>query len=310
MTASDPNFSDAFWPYTLDGGPANDCGNTPSICNDPSSVVPGLWEIPMHAIFEQNGIPHLMDPYIDASWDPAVTLEWLKTNFKRHYEGNRAPFGIYLHPVQSIDYTGYPSRQPIRDMLNQFFEWVRTFDNVWFANNDQILSYMRAPIPASELGSQTYMKCMVRDDKTEICNGLDDNGDGVVDGGLLETCSAGIFSTCYGCPQTEPTSENPASKAPTARCAVADGCALVMWDPVSCTCSTSALKDLGAANIASGNLAGTSGKSTDDKSSLNNGAYNGTSLATSQTVSTGSIAVILVAGFVAVAVANKMFVDI
>ena len=68
VTASMPvsaNMSDAFWPYTLDNGLANNCLTTPGVCKGEPKVA-GLWEIPMYAFFDKNGVhgPHLMDPWL------------------------------------------------------------------------------------------------------------------------------------------------------------------------------------------------------------------------------------------------------
>lgn len=50
VPVTDPN-TDAFWPYTLDHGMANDCGSVEGICNGEPKL-PGLWQIPMASIFE------------------------------------------------------------------------------------------------------------------------------------------------------------------------------------------------------------------------------------------------------------------
>jgi peptidoglycan/xylan/chitin deacetylase (PgdA/CDA1 family) len=68
VTASLPvteDHSDAFWPYTLDNGLANNCMSQPGICKGEPKL-PGLWEIPMYAFFDKNGVdgPHLMDPWL------------------------------------------------------------------------------------------------------------------------------------------------------------------------------------------------------------------------------------------------------
>jgi hypothetical protein len=59
------NGTDAFWPYTLDYGMANDCLAVSDICKG-QPVLPGFWEIPMYAFFDQLGAagPHLMDPWL------------------------------------------------------------------------------------------------------------------------------------------------------------------------------------------------------------------------------------------------------
>ena len=88
--------TDAYFPYTLDNGLANDCF-TDGLCDNGLSLK-GLWEIPMYATFESDSATpvHLMDPQLDTT-DAATVLGWLKTTFLQHYNGNRQPFGLYLH---------------------------------------------------------------------------------------------------------------------------------------------------------------------------------------------------------------------
>ncbi|TFY64634.1 hypothetical protein EVG20_g5882 [Dentipellis fragilis] len=59
------NGTDAYWPYTLDNGMANDCLQVDGICKGEPKL-PGFWEVPMYAFFDsrgQNGV-HLMDPWL------------------------------------------------------------------------------------------------------------------------------------------------------------------------------------------------------------------------------------------------------
>jgi hypothetical protein len=64
IPVTDPE-SDAFWPYTLDYGFANDCLAVPGLCKGEPKL-PGFWEIPMYATFDDRGIDgvHLMDPWL------------------------------------------------------------------------------------------------------------------------------------------------------------------------------------------------------------------------------------------------------
>lgn len=85
-TASMPvtdNGTDAYWPYTLDNGLANDCLTFDGICSGKPKL-PGFWEVPLYAIFEGQGDDgiHLMDPWLDGS--PANTSIWLKNTFTAH----------------------------------------------------------------------------------------------------------------------------------------------------------------------------------------------------------------------------------
>ena len=64
IPVTDPG-TDAYWPYTLDYGMANDCLSVDGICKGEPKI-PGLWEIPLYAFFDKRGIvgPHLMDPWL------------------------------------------------------------------------------------------------------------------------------------------------------------------------------------------------------------------------------------------------------
>lgn len=82
-----------FRPYTLDYGLANDCWN--NVCGSELKL-PGVWEIPMYAVQDNAGTAQLMDVYLAGS--PSDVTAWSNANFDRHYNGNRQPFGIYIHP--------------------------------------------------------------------------------------------------------------------------------------------------------------------------------------------------------------------
>jgi hypothetical protein len=55
--------TDAYWPYTLDNGIANDCLAVEGICSG-KPAIPGFWEFPMYALFDDAGGIHLMDPWL------------------------------------------------------------------------------------------------------------------------------------------------------------------------------------------------------------------------------------------------------
>ena len=64
IPVTDPN-TDAYWPYTLDYGMANDCLVVNDICKGEPKL-PGIWEAPMYAFFDKRGVEgvHLMDPWL------------------------------------------------------------------------------------------------------------------------------------------------------------------------------------------------------------------------------------------------------
>jgi hypothetical protein len=119
------SYTDAFWPYTLDYGMANDCLTGVGLCKGQPKL-PGFWEVPMYALFDNRGINgiHLMDPWLcvlaifvfnptfltRSIRDPAngastvndnATLAYLQANFMAHYSGSRQPFGLYTHPIHT-----------------------------------------------------------------------------------------------------------------------------------------------------------------------------------------------------------------
>jgi hypothetical protein len=64
IPVTDPG-TDAYWPYTLDNGLANNCLSIDGVCKGEPKI-PGFWEIPMYAFFDDKGVagPHLMDPWL------------------------------------------------------------------------------------------------------------------------------------------------------------------------------------------------------------------------------------------------------
>ncbi|KAL1919824.1 uncharacterized protein VTP21DRAFT_1755 [Calcarisporiella thermophila] len=235
-SSSTAQVEDAYWPYTLDNGMANDCWT--GICDPGKVKLPGLWEIPMHAIVDApQKPPHLMDPYLDLP--PDQMLQLMKDNFNRHYNGGRQPFGIYVHPVHLTAGAEPRDTAPLVNMLTQFLEWAMGQPDVWMVNNQQLLEWMRNPVPKDQLASQPYMKCDVPKLGKEICNGLDDNGDGQIDEGVVESCSfpTGTFRTCYGCPGQYPTLEQPLPPRVNAnRKPLPDNCDTLFWDSTTGQC--------------------------------------------------------------------------
>ena len=70
------NGTDAYWPYTLDYGMANNCLSVSGTCKGEPKL-PGFWEIPMYAFFDDRGVdgPHLMDPWLYVFFD--CVAQWL-----------------------------------------------------------------------------------------------------------------------------------------------------------------------------------------------------------------------------------------
>ncbi|EMD32610.1 hypothetical protein CERSUDRAFT_118648 [Gelatoporia subvermispora B] len=244
--------SDAYWPYTLDYGMANDCLVAPGVC-DGEPKLPGFWEIPMYALFDERGQEgiHLMDPWLDtANGESAVndtaTLGYLKSTFTDHYNTNRQPFGLYTHPIHvSTTYPGSTASQSTIDMINEFIDWAQEQPNVWIVNNEQLLAWVQNPVPISQLNDFAPFKCSTPqvDSSLKICNGIPQN-----EAGLVEECpfSDFPFYTCYGCPAVPPSPDNPnPSQQPPhgqqIRQRLPANCSTPFWDPIGgkCICTSS-----------------------------------------------------------------------
>ncbi|KAF8215642.1 hypothetical protein K438DRAFT_1561140 [Mycena galopus ATCC 62051] len=251
IPVTDPG-TDAFWPYTLDNGMANDCLAVANSCKG-QPVLPGFWEIPMYAYFDQGGEEgvHLMDPWLDkANGESAVndtaTLEYMQATFMAHYNGNRQPIGLYTHPIHlSTTYPGVDPSNSTINMINQFLDWVQVQQDVWIVSNEQLLAWVQNPVPVSQLGSVAALQCSTPqvDASTKICNGIPGN-----EAGILDLCDFPDFPffTCYGCPEIEPTVDNPnpaqqVASGAQARFRLPTNCSTPFWDPVAgkCLCNNS-----------------------------------------------------------------------
>ncbi|ORZ08349.1 hypothetical protein BCR42DRAFT_455530 [Absidia repens] len=253
-TSSTATVDDCYWPYTLDNGMANDCWT--GICDAGKVKLPGVWEVPMYAVMDNANTPQLMDVYLAGS--VADVTSWSNANFERHYNGNRQPFGIYVHPTHLTNFPGTPDASALKNSVVSLIKSLAGKPDVWFVTNQQLLQWMQNPVPASQLASQSYMQCNVPNTGKEICNGLENitiSADGVASGALLQSCNLNNtnWHTCFNCPNAAPSLENPVPAAalqssdPNYRKPVPDNCDSIWWDPVAgqclCTESSCAYKD-------------------------------------------------------------------
>ncbi|THU93609.1 hypothetical protein K435DRAFT_779794 [Dendrothele bispora CBS 962.96] len=247
--------TDAYWPYTLDNGMANDCLMVEGTCKGQLKL-PGFWEVPMYAFFDRRGVggPHLMDPWLDnpnggSSLNDSATLEYMKKTFTDHYNGNRQPIGLYTHPIHlSRTYPGVNVNITTINMINSFLDWAQSQENVWIVSTEQLLAWVRNPRSVDQMGDVEELGkgCSMPDIPADepICNGIPQNEEG-----LLSHCSFAEFPfyTCYGCPVALPTPDNPnpsqqqGSGSGDVRFRLPSNCSTPFWDPIGgqCTCSSS-----------------------------------------------------------------------
>lgn len=132
------------WPYTLDHG-------LQQVTDDkynPNGNYPGLFEIPLWVQFTNTTAVTTMDPPEALSSNDVVAL-W-KTNFLSRYNGNRAPYGVFLHASTADQWLSSPSNSAWRvGAVRDFIGWALTQPDTWFISCRDLVDYMLAPVPAS-----------------------------------------------------------------------------------------------------------------------------------------------------------------
>lgn len=130
-----PDGANFIWPYTLHDGVQQQMWSG----TGPSGPLPDLFEVPMWNLLD-GAVRHNMDP--GGSGD--YLLQLFKDNFTQRYEGNRAPWALWLHA------TGWLSDQDRIDALNEFLEWALAHDDVWVVGVCRLVDWMRNPVPAAD----------------------------------------------------------------------------------------------------------------------------------------------------------------
>ncbi|KNC97668.1 uncharacterized protein SPPG_07135 [Spizellomyces punctatus DAOM BR117] len=232
-----------FWPYTLDNGPAANCVS--GTC-DGAFKFPGLWEVPLYTLMNADGTENTpMDPNAVPGGTPGLPtaqeiVGLLKQNFLSHYNGDRVPFGMYIHAATQLS-------QPQRlGAFIEFIQWVKNTypDDVYFVNNQQLLSWMLNPTDIATSKNSPTLGCNLpaqSPSSPEVCDGLDNKGNGQVDAGLVENCAFPpntYFSTCFGCPTKIPNITEAVPPRTQNRAFIPnDGCPNGgVWDPTGAKC--------------------------------------------------------------------------
>eukprot|EP00890_Picochlorum_soloecismus_P000809 jgi/Picsp_1/1729/NSC_05202-R1_hypothetical chitooligosaccharide deacetylase len=146
------SFSERLWPYTMDKGIVQDCEWTKPAghCTEQENY-PGLWEVPMWPLLNDTldklNNAYSMDPGPGFGGDVYSTFA---TNFDQAYNGNRAPFPIYLHAPWFTDDNIAAT--------NKFIEYALSKGDVYFVTMTELINWMQNPIPASEYQKKANCK--------------------------------------------------------------------------------------------------------------------------------------------------------
>ncbi|CAG0923036.1 unnamed protein product [Notodromas monacha] len=138
-----PPLQKPVWPYTLDYEISHEC--KAGTC--PTKSFPGIWEIPLnaHHVHDYDGghCPYL-DQCVLFNHDPEDIFNWLREDFERYYNQNRAPYVMAFH-------TNWFQQAKLEKGLHLFVDWALKKDDVWFVTATQALLWITDPVPNSEV---------------------------------------------------------------------------------------------------------------------------------------------------------------
>ena len=142
-----------YWPFTLDY--KSPICTKPATC--PENSYPGLWILPNIQYKQKSGLNCVM---LDACTDPTTEEEWLEfllNNFNTHYNGNRAPFGLYAHSAWFF----FPNQGRL-EALEAFLDKILSMQDVYIVTQSQMLAWVRSPTPLSKVKAFQPWQCPKR----------------------------------------------------------------------------------------------------------------------------------------------------
>lgn len=143
------NYRPNLWPYTADYASEQDCAVDPC----PIGRYPGFWTVPLVDLLGGDLFPCAMfDTCLPTPNTTAEVLNLLKTNFLDHYEGNRAPFGVFTHAAFFLGEGTSAGRQT---GFSQFLDYLDTLPDVYIVSISKALDWMRNPVPLAQIANIT-----------------------------------------------------------------------------------------------------------------------------------------------------------
>ncbi|RZC36106.1 hypothetical protein BDFB_003224 [Asbolus verrucosus] len=179
------------WPYTLDYASNQDCPIGPC----PKSSIPGVWVFPMIDWRDQaNVVCSMVDACVNIPDDVDGLTQWFIDNFNMQYQGNKAPFGFYVHAA-------YFNANPIHlDAYKKFVDYLQTLPDVYIVSIGKALQWIRHPVP---IGSGEW----------PACPQVEDLGCSVSACELAKGEETRYMTVCGDCPDVYPWINNPTGEA-------------------------------------------------------------------------------------------------
>eukprot|EP00088_Acartia_fossae_P005651 TRINITY_DN12551_c0_g1_i1.p1 TRINITY_DN12551_c0_g1~~TRINITY_DN12551_c0_g1_i1.p1 ORF type:complete len:434 (+),score=86.22 TRINITY_DN12551_c0_g1_i1:28-1329(+) len=221
------HLDDGLFPYTMDKRSVQDCEVEPCpICSYPGFWVQPILDLedswfgsnPLHPDWGQPC--SMLDGCVIIEENPtnATAYEMIMRNFNQTYNGNRAPFGLYMHAAwffgQDWHYEGY--KMFLEEVLQKDDVWIVTISEGlnFYANhsdttNAQLLEMNDAESPFG-LGQYEYRKdreCRAKDPCQFKVEGIPEIPDG--EERYMKICGKTAGSFSQNCPSQYPWIGNP-----------------------------------------------------------------------------------------------------
>ncbi|XP_045491546.1 uncharacterized protein LOC123691260 isoform X4 [Colias croceus] len=173
------------WPYTLDYKLFHDCMIPPC----PTKSYPGVWEVPMVMWQDLNGGRCSMGDACANPPDAEGVYKMILKNFDRHYQTNRAPFGLFYHAA-------WFTQPHHKEGFIMFLDFINKMKDVWIVTNWQAIQWVRDPTPISRLNNFQPFQCNYQDrpkkcNNPKVCN-------------LWHKSGVRYMRTCQPCPEIYP----------------------------------------------------------------------------------------------------------
>ncbi|XP_015919228.2 myb-like protein U isoform X2 [Parasteatoda tepidariorum] len=176
-----------FYPYTLDYNMGHECSIPPC----PTKSFPGLWEVGMVMWNDYRGGRCSMGDACANPDNAEDVYKMLLKNFERHYNTNRAPFGLFYHAA-------WFTTQHYRKGYLKFIDYINSKDDVYMVTNWQAIQWMRDPTPLSKIHSFKPFQCPKDPDVPGPCHHPKSCNLNYKGGGTRN------LKTCQPCPSTFP----------------------------------------------------------------------------------------------------------
>ncbi|GAV02036.1 hypothetical protein RvY_12649 [Ramazzottius varieornatus] len=197
-----PPSTPPLWPYTLDYRMPHKCIGYEQKC--PTRSHPGVWEMVMNQLLTKSGYYCSMIDNCPEETNQDRMKDFFMDNFKRFYETNRAPFGLYFHTLW------FDSKSHTEAFM-KFIDEALAMPDVWVVTEWQVVEWMRDPTSLQNIAQFKPWQC---NDPTDIRKMVDPVCQIPNYCHLMSPEIKGdrYMATCNACPSQYPYLKNPSGQ--------------------------------------------------------------------------------------------------